>query len=160
QPAAIGDFVWSDTNGNGVQDAGEPGIPGVTVELYNSTTYALVATTTTDAGGLYHFTGMAPGTYHGKFYAPAGSVFTTLDVGGNAAIDSDANPASGETVCTTLVSGETDNTWDAGLYLPVRIGDFVWNDTNGNGVQDAGEPGINGVSLTLTGTDGSANPVI
>src|SRR4051812_33965544 len=35
---------------------------------------------------------------------------------------------------------------------PVTIGDFVWNDVNANGVQDSGEPGIPGVTLTLTGT--------
>lgn len=159
QPAAIGDFVWSDTNGNGVQDAGEPGIPQVKVELYNCVGNVLVATTTTDANGLYNFTGLTPGTYHVKFYAPTGYVFTTIDVGSNDAIDSDANAATGETVCTTLDSGETDNTWDAGLYQPVKVGDFVWTDTNGNGVQDAGEPGINGVTLTLTGTDGAGNPI-
>jgi hypothetical protein len=35
------------------------------------------------------------------------------------------------------------------------IGDFVWNDLNNNGIQDAGEPGINGVVLSLTYPDGT-----
>ncbi len=39
------------------------------------------------------------------------------------------------------------------------MGDFVWRDLNGNGVQDAGEPGVNGVTVTLTGTDALGNPV-
>ena len=34
-----------------------------------------------------------------------------------------------------------------------QIGNFVWNDLNGNGIQDAGEPGIPSVSVTLTGTN-------
>src|SRR5207249_438602 len=32
---ALGDFVWYDINGNGIQDSGEPGVPGVTVQLRN-----------------------------------------------------------------------------------------------------------------------------
>src|SRR6185436_11131057 len=94
------------------------GIPGVKVELYNCGGSVALATTFTDANGLYHFTGLAPGSYFVKFYTPSGYVFTTLDVGANDAIDSDANPATGMTACTTLDSGETDNTWDAGLSQP------------------------------------------
>ncbi len=53
-------------------------------------------------------------------------------------------------------SPASDLTIDFGFYQKVTVGDFVWNDTNGNGIQDAGEPGINGVTLTLTGTTGPA----
>jgi hypothetical protein len=48
-----------------------------------------------------------------------------------------------------LVSGQTDNTVDAGLYRPASIGDFVWEDLNGNGQQDSGEPGIVGATVNL-----------
>jgi SdrD B-like domain len=44
--ASIGDFVWDDLNANGVRDAGEPGIDGVTANLLNSVG-AKIATTTT-----------------------------------------------------------------------------------------------------------------
>ena len=43
--------------------------------------------------------------------------------------------------------------------LLVTIGDFVWNDVNANGIQNAGEAGINGVTLTLSGTDGTGQSV-
>ncbi|MBK9151773.1 MAG: hypothetical protein IPM26_12610 [Saprospiraceae bacterium] len=43
---------------------------------------------------------------------------------------------------------------DAGYYRPATIGDFVWDDKNANGVQDAGEPGIPGLTVTLSGTAG------
>ena len=33
-------------------------------------------------------------------------------------MDSDANPSTGQTPVTTLSDGETDMTWDAGLYSP------------------------------------------
>jgi uncharacterized repeat protein (TIGR01451 family) len=49
----------------------------------------------------------------------------------------------------------------------VTVGDFVWNDVNANGLQDTGEAGIPGVTLTLTGTSshsdtvfGSATPAV
>ncbi|MBT8198105.1 MAG: hypothetical protein KJO84_06345, partial [Acidimicrobiia bacterium] len=56
---SIGDFVWLDSNGDGVQDAGEPGIPGVTVTLSGDAD----ATAVTDANGLYGFADLAAGEY-------------------------------------------------------------------------------------------------
>src|SRR5579871_572978 len=130
--AAIGDFVWKDLTGNGIQDAGEPGIPGVTVNI--SGPGGFTASTTTDANGAYHFTGLAPGSYTVTFVAPTGYVFSPQFQGSNTAVDSNAN-ASGVTPAVTLAAGQTDNTIDAGLYQPGAIGDFVWNDLNDNGVQ-------------------------
>jgi hypothetical protein len=60
---------------------------------------------------------------------------------------SDADPATGWTAPTTLISGENDLSWDAGLYRRPRLGDFVWVDLNGDGIQDAGEPGLEGVTV-------------
>ncbi len=45
----------------------------------------------------------------------------------------------------------------AATIVPVKkvsVGDYVWVDTNGNGRQDTGEPGIPGVVLTISGPDG------
>jgi hypothetical protein len=65
-------------------------------------------------------------------------------------------PAAGTVVpafgAARLVAGQTV---DFGYYQSVSIGNFVWSDTNGNGVQDAGELGLAGVTLTLTGTNGA-----
>src|SRR5262249_18626450 len=55
--------VFQDFNGNGTQDAGDTGLPGWVVNLLNAATNSTVASTTTDAGGNYSFTGVAPGTY-------------------------------------------------------------------------------------------------
>jgi hypothetical protein len=55
-PIEIGHRVWNDINGNGIQDANEPAIPGVTVHLYASDGKTLLQTTTTDASGTYYFT--------------------------------------------------------------------------------------------------------
>ena len=115
--AAIGDYVWEETNRNGTQDAGEPGIEGVTVNLSTcDDTY--VATTTTNASGYYLFDNLVPGEYYVEFVAPADYFFTQSDEGTDDAIDSDANETTGKTVCTTLEPGKKDLTWDAGLYTP------------------------------------------
>ncbi len=148
QLASLGDFVWNDTNANGIQDAGEPGIENVTVELFNGSGVSQ-GTTTTDASGIYAFTNLTPGDYYLTFTPPAGFVFSPQNAGGDDTVDSDANTATGTTATTTLTAGENDITWDAGLYQRASLGDFVWNDTNANGIQDAGEPGIENVTVEL-----------
>src|SRR5262249_25191954 len=115
-------------------------------------------TTTTAGNGGYLFTGLVPGTYKVTFSGlPSGYVFTAKDVGANGfdAIDSDADTSTGMTGNYTLQSGDSNLTVDAGAYRPVSVGDFVWDDSNANGIQDAGETGINGVTVALTGTTGA-----
>lgn len=119
--AAIGDFVWIDINMNGIQDEGEPGKKGVTVSLYDCQNN-FVASTTTNNDGLYLFDNLMPGDYYIEFKKPAGYFFTMQDQGGDDTKDSDADPATGTTICTTLEEGETDLTWDAGLYQEEKVG--------------------------------------
>ncbi len=153
--AGLGDFVWLDLNKNGLQDAGEPGVPGVTVTLRNQAG-TIIDTRITNASGYYSFTDLPPATYSVCFTAPQGYTFTLPNVGGNDAIDSDANPLNGCTPQVTLAAGEFNPTLDAGLVSTLaRLGDFVWHDLNHNGIQDAGEPGIPGVTVTLR--DGTNN---
>ncbi|HND86836.1 MAG TPA: SdrD B-like domain-containing protein, partial [Saprospiraceae bacterium] len=161
QPATIGNYVWDDLNGNGLQDSGEPGIPNVSVLLTGTTGDGDVVSlsTTTDGGGLYLFTGLEPGTYKLTFTKPSGYSATQANVGANDGADSDADETTGMTVNTTLTSGEDDRSWDAGYFKPAKLGDYVWNDLDGDGVQDSGEPGISGVAVQLTGTTGDGQPV-
>ena len=152
QPAALGDFVWYDANINGVQDGGEPGIAGVTVRLRQCTTNALIGTTSTNAVGFYLFSNLVPGCYYVQFTTPAGHTATAPNVGADNA---DSDSVGGTTGTYTLVAGETNLTVDAGFYIPASIGDFVWKDLNTNGIQNAGEPGIQGVLVTLQRCDGA-----
>ncbi len=158
----LGDYVWDDLNINGIQEAGEPGIANVTVNLYYyNTTY--IGTTTTDANGYYLFSDLEAGNYTLQFVAPANYSFTQQNVGADDN-DSDAN-ATGWTTEPIWLSSEHDYTWDAGLYRYASISDYVWNDQNGNGIQDPGIIFIVGVKVTLfnstnveianTTTDGS-----
>jgi hypothetical protein len=114
--AALGDFVWLDNDWDGIQDPGEPGYPDVTVHLYMCDA-THVATTTTDGNGYYLFDQLVPGDYYVRFMRPEAYDFSPQDVGGDDTIDSDADISTGFTICTNLEGGETDLTWDAGLYL-------------------------------------------
>jgi len=171
--AALGDFVFEDLDGDGLQDANEPGVGGVTVTLSGAGPDGLLDTSDdttaqqlTDGDGEYLFEGLTPGEpYRVNFSGlPAGFSFTAPDAGDEAA-DSDADLASGDAPAVTLASGERDLTIDAGILAPAGLGDFVWRDADADGVQDAGEPGIAGVVVELldandqviaaTTTDGS-----
>jgi protocatechuate 3,4-dioxygenase beta subunit len=151
--AALGDRVWHDLNENGIQDAGEPGVAGVKVDLYTCPAGDLVGTTTTDANGIYGFAGLMTGDYSVRFVLPTGYAFTEKDQGSDDAKDSDADVVTGRTICTTLVAGESDVTWDAGLVVIASICGHVYHDVNDNGIFEASESGIENVTVTLSGTD-------
>ncbi len=147
--ASIGNFVWNDLNKNGIQDTLESGVSGVTVKLYISSN-SLIATTTSDANGLYLFSDVPVGDYYVQFTLPANYTFTAKNQGSNSAKDSDPDPASGKTSVTSLTSGEIDLTWDAGIVsTKAIITDKVWKDNNENGKQDNSEPGIANVTVKL-----------
>ncbi len=115
--ASVGDFVWFDTNADGVQQPSELGVAGVTVELLADGT--VVASTSTDADGRYQFSDLCAGTYQVRFglpdipgmdneaWSPAGA--------GDAETDSDAGD-DGLTPAFDLAPGDNDLSWDAGLF--------------------------------------------
>lgn len=111
--AGLGDFVFEDTDKNGQQDTGEPGISNVTVTLLSGS--SVVSTTTTNGSGFYSFTGLTPGTpYSVSFTAPAGYTATLSNVG-NDATDSDGG-ANGLTGVYSLTAGEFNPTIDMGYF--------------------------------------------
>jgi hypothetical protein len=116
-PSRIGDFVWNDRNRNGVQDPGEPGIPGVMVilQIPAENDPIDIDTTFTNANGLYFFD-VLPGEYKVKFILPSGLIFTEPFQGGDPARDSDPDPVTGMTDVFVINPGESNLTIDAGLY--------------------------------------------
>jgi hypothetical protein len=108
-----GDFVWSDDNSNGIQDDGESGVSGVTVNLLDQDGNT-VASTTTDSTGHYHFTGISAGTYQLQFIAPDGTQFTKQAQGTEPTLDSDVD-ASGLTAFFTVGDDPAKLGFDAGL---------------------------------------------
>jgi SdrD B-like domain len=155
---AVGDFVWNDLNGDGLQDAGEPGLAGVVVSIaipgggpvLDSGGVQLTAaqlSTVTSSTGAYSFSNLDPGQYRVLFTLPAGYV-TTLSTQGNAPAR-DSNGLS--SLSALLLAGQSDTSIDLGLRVnAVSVGDFVWDDLNGDGLQDAGEPGLPGVGVSIS----------
>lgn len=162
--ASLGDRVWNDLNHDGVQNTGEPGISGVTVNLYASNGTTLIATTVTDANGYYMFTNLAPAIYIVEFVKPAAYTFSPVTVAGaNIYVNSDANISTGRTAPVNLVAGDRNASIDAGMYVTapagtLSLGDKVFNDLNRDGIQSANEPGVPGITAALyrNGTDGIA----
>ncbi len=129
--ANIGDKVFEDLDRDGIQDAGEGGLSGVVVTLYNGSGTQIGSSATTASDGTFAFTGLAPGDYYLIFSGlPSGYAFSPQDQGADDAADSDANASTGGTATTTLSAAETDYTWDAGAYPLVPEMDVQGNSTS------------------------------
>ncbi len=161
----IGDFVFLDDNEDGIQDTGEGGLAGVTVNLLADVDGdgviedgEVVATTTTDANGEYQFDVIA-GDYKVQFVQPPGFEVSPRNQGMDDTVDSDG-------LISDLISvpqGQENPTIDQGFFFtsgggnPVgSIGDTIFQDNNANGVQDGLEDGFEGVTVELIdkGADG------
>ncbi len=167
-PIEIGNRVWSDSNGNGAQDPGEPGLPGVTVTFdIGGNQY----TATTDGDGVYVFSsddrsvdtpsanyGIAEMTAGGTgvltfptsvLVSSAPRAITTRDASGTSDTD-DSDAAADGTIAVTLGgAGDNDHDHDVGYGAKHTIGNLVWDDEDNDGVVDVGEDGIDGVTVRL-----------
>lgn len=165
---AVGDRVWLDLNSDGIQQSDEPA-GSATVSLLTAAGN-VVATTTTDVTGRYEFSNLRSGSYRLLFAGlPAHHAFTQRAAQTDPALDSDADPITGRTPVFKLAQGEPNlvpvsdadassvdfenQTLSAGLVGAYSVGDTIWRDNNGNGVLDAGEPGVPGVMVELLGSD-------
>ncbi|MDF1694846.1 MAG: SdrD B-like domain-containing protein [Saprospiraceae bacterium] len=150
--ASLGDQVWLDSDGDGINDPEEDGIEGITVNLLDENGNPTGKSDVTDQDGFYGFDGLLPGTYQVEFIVPAGSELTIQDVlapGADDTNDSDADPDTGLSQKVTLASGENNPTVDAGIYELLSLGDLVWIDINNDGIKDDNEDGIGFVDLAL-----------
>jgi len=151
--AGLGDYVWYDVDGDGVQDAGEPPIPGVRVfaDLNDDGVWqATEPAATTDANGLYGIGGLVPGTYAVAVDTntlPAG-VLPTYDYDGLA------TPHVADVAITDL--NQFFAAADFGYLPPVDVGDRVWFDANRDGLQNANElDNFIGIPVALLDTNGN-----
>jgi hypothetical protein len=125
--SALGDYVWNDSNENGIQD--EPssaGQNGVVVNLLDGSGNpvrdgsgnAIIKTTANDSNGnpgYYQFPGLPAGSYIVEFVLPSGKTFTQPNQGNDPALDSDADTTTGRSGAVTLAAGENNPTIDVGL---------------------------------------------
>ncbi len=145
---SIGDTVYRDTNGDGIQNNGEEGIGEIELTLtipgpdgQFGTADDTTETTTTDENGIYGFVDLPGDNYRVTVNNPP----------------EDLNPTQTPPETVVLAAGENLDTVDFG-FTPLAqgsIGDTVFNDRDGDGVQDEGESGIDGVQLTLRDSEGN-----
>ncbi|NOT62239.1 MAG: HYR domain-containing protein, partial [Acidobacteria bacterium] len=127
-PIELGNRVWNDLDGDGIQDANEPGLAGVGVQLIKNG--AVVGTTTTGADGTYYFnaSNVPGGVLPNMDYQiclvslPTGFVLTGKDTDSSAngdIRDSDAMLTDGKACIplTTGGSGATNHNYDFGVRL-------------------------------------------
>jgi uncharacterized repeat protein (TIGR01451 family)/fimbrial isopeptide formation D2 family protein len=158
---AIGDRVWLDRDGDGVQDDGEQGLVGVQLTVTWAgadgeldTADDAVVPVVTGADGSWLVDHLLPGEHRV-------TVTGALPEGATSSFDEDGTgdgPAGGDsTTRVVLAAGDAPHlTADFGYEVTSSIGDRVWWDVDGDGVQQPGEPGLRGVGVTVTwlGTDG------
>ena len=174
--SCLGNYVWNDVNQNGIQESGEPGINGVVVTLYECVngddfdfTNPVEEFTTIDGpgaigDGYYQFCGLDPNKDYNIVIHYSTSQIpligqSPINQGSDDTQDSDFDgfvtlTGLGGTMtgCIDILPGINDD-FDAGFFEPASLGDFVWYDVNGNGLQDSGEPGLGEVSVTLYSVD-------
>ena len=128
-------------NNNGIQDDGELGINGVTVNLLDATGTEL-ASTTTDADGLYAFNFLFAGQYQVEFIdLPTDYIYAPQNAGADDTVDSDVNTTTGRTSVFNLAVGEQNDTIDAGVANPPKVvGRYVFYN---NSLYDGNNPATN-----------------
>ncbi|MCA9246155.1 MAG: hypothetical protein KDA42_03540, partial [Planctomycetales bacterium] len=146
--AAIGGVVYVDRNENGMRDAGEEGLAGITVyidannndmldpgETSMVTSADLFYTPDVDEAGAYRFEKLSAGTYSVRQILP---------------VELSDTPTSEEE--HTVVLGPVDDRSDidsGDRYRPCEIHGVLFDDLNNNHVRDAGEPGIEGATIYI-----------
>jgi len=151
---SIGSTVFIDTDNNGMQEAGEIGIPGVFVELYLDTDgngvlegaeLTPLATTTTGTDGLYYFDDLLPGTYQVQIPATEFGMGEDLEFTPNSSMD----------IATTPIDNQTDED-DNGLQADsaaVTTSPFI-DLQAGEEPLDADEAGSGGMQDATTDANG------
>ena len=143
KPAAVGNYVWFDANKNGIQDAGEYGVPGARISLVDALDRPVldangnpVKPVLSDENGLYKFENLLPNTegdkgsksYTVRLWPPDEYGVTVTNAGTDT--DKDSN---GPAPKITLTEGQEDMSIDLGLVASGYIGDTIFWDIDNTG---------------------------
>ncbi len=124
--SSIRGFVFNDLDSDGVSEQTDTPAAGVIVNLRETETNSLIASTVSDVDGRYAFSGLPAGSYRVEFIAPEGLLFTRFLTGGSTLHDSDANPFTGLTPMLSVGQGITVEAVDAGLVpIEIRVSDAL-----------------------------------
>lgn len=147
--AQIGDWVWEDTNENGIQDGSEVGVANAVVNLQDCSGNVLQTFATT-SGGFYRFRDLAAGDYRIEYILPAGFVFSPTGQT-NSVIDSDADQVTGLSACISYTVNQSNRYVDAGL---IRQGNNTAPEVTITAPADGSNVGEGDtISLVATATD-------
>ncbi len=145
--ATISGVLWDDVNGDGVRDGGEGVRPGLTVQLRDATTLALLDTTTTDPSGAYSFTvdgALLPLDLRVRALdIEVGESFSTgpdADLGPIFIKPIDQTSNTNRGVADRTVDKNDVVELDGGVRPTPTVSGRVWKDTNVNGVEDTAPP--------------------
>ena len=161
-PASLSGFVYRDDNNNGVFEANETPLGGVSVTLtgFDDRGRSVLQTVRTGADGSYRFGSLRPageGGYTITEAPPAGYLPGKDTVGAPAG--GAANSAQYVLSRFQVTPGFNGANNDFAELQPQTVSGVVFADANGDQVQDHGEPGVGGAVVTLTGLDYRGNPV-
>jgi uncharacterized repeat protein (TIGR01451 family) len=165
-PASLAGHVWWDVDQDGIREPGEAGIGDVLITLSGADIFgnAVSLTTRTTGDGAWRFAGLNPGMYSVTETQPSYWLDWQESLG---TVDGAPSGTAGNDVfdSITLAAGSRGVDYDFGETVanppPVgaSVSGFVWLDDNQNVAREPGEPGIAGVTVTLTGADVDSNPV-
>ncbi len=139
-PVEVGDLVWNDANSNGIQDAGENGIAGVKVKLFD-TFQIVLDSATTNVNGKYIFSNDAQQTstsshrYGISGLVPGGSYSIVIE---------NVQGASKQAVLGTMTLSQN------GIGEGVNA---TWNDSDGTIFGDAAGVSVLPSSITRSGSN-------
>ena len=150
--ATVGGRAWQDQNADGVMNADEAALPGVTVALIDEDGN-VAAQQTVGEDGRYSFSLIRSGTYALRFTLPGGELFADQSGAEGGSCVAPAEGGTAETATMQLEAGQKLDSLNVGAIEACEIGDTVWLDSNGNGLQDYGEANLAGVELTLLHAD-------
>ncbi len=136
----IGEQVWHDLNANGIQDNDEPGLSGISIQIYDSSngTPYMMDQTNSNFSGNFNFE-VPPGEYFLQLNNLSGNYNISPMHGGNENIDNDIDPLTERSEEMFVFSGEFINNLGIGLFQASGISGSIWYDTNLNGTFDTGE---------------------
>src|SRR6185312_5575892 len=167
--SSIAGRVYNDDNNNGAIDSGETGISGVTLTLTGHDTFgnAVSRTVTSDSSGNYLIDNLeqADGTGYTITETQPSGYADGLETAGTAATGTppggtvSATVGSNTITAVVLDKNQTATGYNFGELRNNSLSGTVFADVDGNGIKAAGEPGIAGVTLTLTGTDARGTSV-
>lgn len=151
-------FVWNDFNGNGVQDAGEPGINSIELGLsWRNQPQAGEDVLATDTDGNARFINLCLRSHLLRVdedTVPAGMTVTAINVDTDErdVFDNDGDDEFEPVRIDLHHNHVVEESVDFGFHresCEATLGDYVWIDDNGDGLQDEFEAGLAGVALSL-----------